>query len=35
MASASRVQGCRSEVHDPAGYSLVGFGGAGPVHALV
>jgi len=33
MASASRVQAVERG-HDPAGYSLVGFGGAGPVHAF-
>jgi N-methylhydantoinase A len=32
MASAARVQAVERG-HDPAGYSLVGFGGAGPVHA--
>jgi N-methylhydantoinase A len=32
MASASRVQAVERG-HDPAGYSLVAFGGAGPVHA--
>jgi len=32
MASASRVQAVERG-HDPAGYSMVGFGGAGPVHA--
>jgi N-methylhydantoinase A len=32
MASASRVQAVERG-HDPAGYRLVGFGGAGPVHA--
>ncbi len=33
MASASRVQAVERG-HDPAGYSMVGFGGAGPVHAF-
>lgn len=33
MASASRVQ-CVERGHDPSGYSLVAFGGAGPVHAF-
>jgi len=32
MASASRVQAVERG-HDPAGYSMIGFGGAGPVHA--
>lgn len=32
MASASRVQAVERG-HDPSGYCLVGFGGAGPVHA--
>jgi N-methylhydantoinase A/oxoprolinase/acetone carboxylase beta subunit len=33
MASASRVQAVERG-HDPEGYSMVGFGGAGPVHAF-
>jgi N-methylhydantoinase A len=32
MANASRIQAVERG-HDPAGYSLVAFGGAGPVHA--